>query len=115
MDFEQVSGYANMHDQKAFYDDRYKLLALFPLNLANQIVFKEAPFDVTESRPHFMGEYGYWWSSTDDAYFLSFRSSKLGADYYIDDYTCHGDDRKNCAFSVKLVKDSDKSEGLGPY
>ncbi|HTI08697.1 MAG TPA: glycoside hydrolase family 38 C-terminal domain-containing protein [Puia sp.] len=36
--------------RKAYYDDRYKLLALFPLRLASQKVFKNAPFDVTESR-----------------------------------------------------------------
>jgi len=36
--------------KKAFYDDRLKLLALFPLNLKNQKVYKNAPFDVTESR-----------------------------------------------------------------
>jgi alpha-mannosidase len=36
--------------KKAFYDDRFKLLALFPLNLSNQKVYKNAPFDVTESR-----------------------------------------------------------------
>jgi alpha-mannosidase len=37
-------------DRKAFYDDRFKLLALFPLNLGDQKVFKDAPFDVVESR-----------------------------------------------------------------
>jgi len=36
--------------KKAFYNDRYKLLALFPLNLKGQKVYKNAPFDVTESR-----------------------------------------------------------------
>lgn len=36
--------------RKAFYDDRYKLLTLFPLNLASQKVYINAPFDVTESR-----------------------------------------------------------------
>jgi alpha-mannosidase len=36
--------------KKAFYDDRFKLLALFPLNLQGQKVYKNAPFDVTESR-----------------------------------------------------------------
>ncbi len=36
--------------KKAFYDDRYKLLALFPLNLPGQVVYKNAPFDVTKSR-----------------------------------------------------------------
>jgi alpha-mannosidase len=35
---------------KAFYDDRDKLLAYFPLNLARQKVYKNAPFDVTESK-----------------------------------------------------------------
>jgi alpha-mannosidase len=36
--------------RKAFYDDRFKLLLLFPLNLSNQKVYKDAPFDVTESK-----------------------------------------------------------------
>ncbi|MGI4751445.1 MAG: glycoside hydrolase family 38 C-terminal domain-containing protein [Janthinobacterium lividum] len=35
---------------KAFYDDRNKLLAVFPLNLNQQKVYKNAPFDVTESQ-----------------------------------------------------------------
>ncbi|SDF18170.1 alpha-mannosidase [Mucilaginibacter pineti] len=35
---------------KPFYDDRNKLLALFPLNLKHQKVYKNAPFDVTESK-----------------------------------------------------------------
>ncbi len=34
---------------KGFYDDRYKLLAVFPLQLKGQQVFKNAPFDVTKS------------------------------------------------------------------
>ncbi|RZK81067.1 MAG: glycosyl hydrolase [Pedobacter sp.] len=36
--------------KKAFYDDRFKLLALFPVALKNQKVYKDAPFDVTESK-----------------------------------------------------------------
>jgi alpha-mannosidase len=36
--------------RKAYYDDRFKLLALFPLNLSSQKVYKNAPFDVCESR-----------------------------------------------------------------
>lgn len=36
--------------KKAFYDDRYKLLLLFPANLEQQRIAKNAPFDVTESR-----------------------------------------------------------------
>lgn len=35
--------------KKAFYDDRTKLLALFPLDLKDQKVFKNAPFDVMQS------------------------------------------------------------------
>ncbi|WP_208394738.1 glycoside hydrolase family 38 C-terminal domain-containing protein [Mucilaginibacter gilvus] len=35
---------------KPFYDDRNKLLALFPLNLKGQKIYKDAPFDVTESK-----------------------------------------------------------------
>jgi alpha-mannosidase len=42
--------YSWQNPKKAFYDDRYKLLALFPLNLKGQKVYKNAPFDVTESR-----------------------------------------------------------------
>lgn len=36
--------------EKAFYNDRYKLLALFPLDLELHKVYKDAPFDVTESQ-----------------------------------------------------------------
>lgn len=36
--------------RKAFYNDKYKLLAMFPLNLKGQKVFKNAPYDVTESK-----------------------------------------------------------------
>jgi alpha-mannosidase len=36
--------------EKAFYNDKEKLLAYFPLNLSQQKVYKNAPFDVTESR-----------------------------------------------------------------
>ncbi len=35
--------------RKAFYDDRDKLLVLFPTNLVSQKLYKDAPFDVTES------------------------------------------------------------------
>ncbi|HWZ14124.1 MAG TPA: glycoside hydrolase family 38 C-terminal domain-containing protein [Mucilaginibacter sp.] len=35
---------------KPFYDDRDKLLTMFPLNLKGQKVYKNAPFDVTESK-----------------------------------------------------------------
>lgn len=49
-DFEQSGGFDSKHDRKAFYDDRYKLLALFPVNLSEQLIFKNDPFDVTQSR-----------------------------------------------------------------
>jgi len=35
---------------KAFYNDKQKLLVLFPLNLKSQHVYKNAPFDVLKSR-----------------------------------------------------------------
>ncbi|MGV3509697.1 MAG: glycoside hydrolase family 38 C-terminal domain-containing protein, partial [Sphingobacteriaceae bacterium] len=35
---------------KAFYSDREKLSVLFPVNLQKQQVYKDAPFDVTESQ-----------------------------------------------------------------
>lgn len=38
---------------KAFYNDSFKLQVLFPLNLSEQRLSKDAPYDVTESRlPH---------------------------------------------------------------
>lgn len=36
--------------RKAYYDDRFKLLALFPVNLPAQTIYKNAPFDVTKSK-----------------------------------------------------------------
>lgn len=36
--------------KKAFYDDRYKLLLLFPVNWKQQHIAKNSPFDVTESK-----------------------------------------------------------------
>lgn len=48
--FEQPNGFQPMHDHKAFYDDRYKLLALFPVNFQEQQIYKNAPFDVMQSQ-----------------------------------------------------------------
>ncbi len=48
-DYQQTK-YDALSLRKAFYDDRDKLLALFPLNLKGQKVYKNAPFDVTESK-----------------------------------------------------------------
>jgi alpha-mannosidase len=49
-DFEQFGDYQSAQDRKAFYDNRSKLLVLFPLNLPRQEIFKNAPFAVVESR-----------------------------------------------------------------
>ncbi|MCF2487538.1 glycoside hydrolase family 38 C-terminal domain-containing protein [Dyadobacter sp. CY347] len=35
---------------KPFYDDSQKLLALFPVNFQSEKIYKDAPFDVTESK-----------------------------------------------------------------
>jgi alpha-mannosidase len=48
--YGQTGKYDAVSLKKAFYDDRDKLLALFPLNLKHQKVYKNAPFDVTESK-----------------------------------------------------------------
>ncbi len=48
--YSQSGSFDERNPQKAFYNDRYKLLTLFPLNLKGQKVFKNAPYDVTESR-----------------------------------------------------------------
>lgn len=48
-EFEETK-YQDTALRKAFYNDKYKLLTLFPLALKNQKVFKDAPFDVTESK-----------------------------------------------------------------
>ncbi len=48
--FEQSGSFQPEDDHKAFYDNRYKLLALFPVNLQEQQIYKNAPFDVTQSR-----------------------------------------------------------------
>jgi len=48
--YSQHGGFRSEDDHKAFYNDRYKLLATFPINLPRQQIFKDAPFDVTVSR-----------------------------------------------------------------
>ncbi|MDO9374695.1 MAG: glycoside hydrolase family 38 C-terminal domain-containing protein [Ferruginibacter sp.] len=48
-DYKQEGGYNAEDYQKAFYNDTAKLQTLFPLNLRNQQVYKNAPFDVTKS------------------------------------------------------------------
>ena len=48
-EFEETD-YKPTNLRKAFYNDRYKLLTLFPVALENQKIYKNAPFDVTESQ-----------------------------------------------------------------
>ena len=48
--YGQKERWRQEENQRAFYDDRDKLLALFPVTLKGQKVYKNAPFDVTESR-----------------------------------------------------------------
>jgi len=47
--YKQQDGYHETDPHKAFYNDTCKLLTVFPLNLQNQKVYKDAPLDVTES------------------------------------------------------------------
>jgi len=48
--FEQGQAFKRDHNRKAFYEDGLKLLAYFPLNLRQQQITKDAPFDITRSR-----------------------------------------------------------------
>ncbi|SCB98613.1 alpha-mannosidase [Chitinophaga costaii] len=48
--YSQDKGYQAESPQKAFYNDSCKLLVLFPANLQQQQVHKDAPYDVTTSR-----------------------------------------------------------------
>jgi len=49
-DYRQDSGYDAKDLHKAFYNDTCKLIAVFPLSLQHQKVYKDAPFDVTKSK-----------------------------------------------------------------
>lgn len=48
--YSQAEGYKAETYHKAFYNDSFKLQVLFPLNLPQQQLSKDAPYDVTESR-----------------------------------------------------------------
>ena len=48
--YDQSKNFKAENPKKAFYNDKYKLLALFPVNFASSKIFKDAPFDVTESK-----------------------------------------------------------------
>jgi alpha-mannosidase len=49
-DYKQHGGLDSKDYTKPFYDDSKKLLALFPVNFQTQQIYKDAPFDVTESK-----------------------------------------------------------------
>ena len=49
-DYKQSGGLDAKDYTKPFYDDSKKLLALFPVNFSSQKIYKDAPFDVTESK-----------------------------------------------------------------
>lgn len=50
--YKQHGGLEAKDYTKPFYDDSKKLLALFPVNFSSEKIYKDAPFDVTESRLH---------------------------------------------------------------
>ena len=50
--YKQDGSYKAEEYRKAFYDDSKKLLLTFPLNMENQVLHKNAPFDVTSSKLH---------------------------------------------------------------
>lgn len=47
-EFEEKDGYRNR--RRAAYDDRFKLLALFPAALTDQKIAKDVPYDICESK-----------------------------------------------------------------
>lgn len=47
--FDEAHTFKNEHPVKAFYNDKYKLLALFPANLSNVTIYRDAPFDIFKS------------------------------------------------------------------
>ena len=49
-DYSQAAAWKKEDYRKAFYDDREKLQVLFPLKLESRKIYKNAPFDVTESK-----------------------------------------------------------------
>lgn len=83
--------------QKAFYNDKEKLLAMFPLNLKNQKVYKNAPFDVLESR--LKNTFFTSWDSIKNNILLNWVDITDGSDNYgialLADHTtnyAHGED-----------------------
>lgn len=83
--------------QKAFYNDKEKLLAMFPLNLKDQKAYKNAPFDVLQSR--LKNTFFTSWDSIKNNILLNWVDVTDGNDSYgmalLVDHTtnyAHGDD-----------------------
>lgn len=95
-DYKQDSGYDSKDLHKAFYNDTSKLIAIFPLSLKNQKVYKDAPYDVTESK---LGNTFFnRWDSIKNNIFLNWVDVTDGAGEYglalLSDHTTsytHGD------------------------
>ena len=67
-------------DHKAFYNNREKLLALFPLNLKTQKIYKNAAFDVTESK--LSDTFFTNWSGIKNDIFLNWVDATDGSNQY---------------------------------
>jgi len=83
--------------KKAFYNDKEKLLAMFPLNLKGQKVYKNAPFDVLQSR--LKNTFFTSWDSIKNNILLNWVDVTDGSDAYgmalLTDHTgnyAHGED-----------------------
>ncbi|HTN37743.1 MAG TPA: glycoside hydrolase family 38 C-terminal domain-containing protein [Arachidicoccus sp.] len=48
--YSEKHSYKNEKLEKAFYNSRYKLLTLFPVNIKDAVVYKDAPFDIYSSK-----------------------------------------------------------------
>lgn len=48
--FDESKTYKSENLVKAFYNNKYKLLTLFPVNISDAVIYKDAPFDVFKSK-----------------------------------------------------------------
>ena len=48
--YDQDKTFKNEDPAKAFYNSRYKLLTLFPVNIQQGTIYKDAPFDIYKSK-----------------------------------------------------------------
>lgn len=96
--YSQVTNFKAEDPEKAFYNDRYKLQALFPMNMSSPKVFKDAPFDVTEST--LKNTYFNRWDSIKNNVVLSWvdveeSSGASGLSLFTDHTTSYGFDGVN--------------------